>query len=50
MSKEEVAERAKEYIENAPENTQKIQVIFLGDGGWIGTQSWWVEEEEEVVK
>lgn len=44
MTKQEVAEKAKEFIEKSPENVQKVQVIVLGGGGWIDTNSWEIEE------
>ena len=44
MTKEEIIQKITEYIQNAPSNVGKIQVILLGDGGWITCNSWEVEE------
>ena len=45
MTKEEIIEEVTTYIEEAPRETGKIQVILLGNGGWITCNSWDVEEE-----
>lgn len=45
VTKEEAIEEITEYVTNAPENTGKIQVIILGDGGWLTTKSWKLEED-----
>ena len=44
-TKQEIAEEAKEMIENASEEVGRVQVILLGGGGWIDTKTWDVEEE-----
>lgn len=44
MTKEEIINEITEYIKNAPDEAKKIQVILLGNGGWLTTNSWTVEE------
>ena len=46
MTKEQAMEEINEYIKNAPKETGKIQVILLGNGGWLTTNSWVLEEED----
>lgn len=46
MTKEEIINEITEYVENAPKETQRIQVILLGQGGWITCNSWDIEEEK----
>ena len=44
-SHQEVAEAIKEYVLDAPEEAQRVQVILLGGGGWILAQNWDIEED-----
>ena len=45
MTKTEAAEKAKEFIEQSSDEVQKVQVIVLGGGGWIDTNSWEIDNE-----
>ena len=45
MTKEEIIAAITEKINNAPENVGRIQIIFLGDGGWIEATNYDLAEE-----
>lgn len=47
MTKEEIIKEVSEFIEEAPENVGRVQVILLGDGGWIEAENWDITEEDE---
>ena len=48
MSKDQVIEQVTEYLENMPDNTGLVQVVLLGDGGYIDAQHW--DVEKEIIK
>lgn len=45
MTKEDIIKDVTNEITEAPENAKKIQIIFLGEGGWIEAKSWTVDDE-----
>ena len=47
MTKQEIIEQITEYVNDAPKNTAKIQVILLGGGGWITCNSYELEEDDQ---
>lgn len=47
MTKTEIIEKVTEQIENAPKEAGRIQLIFLGGGGWIEATNYDITEEEE---
>ena len=45
--KKEVIAAITDIVNTAPEETQRVQLILLGHGGWISTSTWNLVEEDE---